>query len=215
MFVLVDKPQWWTSHDIVEKIRRVYGDEKVGHGGTLDPMATWLLVVAVGKDTKQLGKLLGATKSYTTTIDFSVSTDTRDMDYRKEYTQWPIESNNQTIQVAGMRRSFPSRAEIEAKLQSIQGTHLLPLTPFSAKKIDGKKLYAYAREGTPIFMDVPMSVLRYKIVELSFPKVTLELTVWSGTYIRSIGYRLGRSFGLWGTLCVLRRTSVDGLHVPV
>jgi tRNA pseudouridine55 synthase len=215
MFILVDKPQWCTSHDVVDKIKRLYREEKVGHGGTLDPMATWLLVVAVGKDTKKLGQLLGATKTYTTTIDFSISTDTRDLDFRKEFTQRPVDHTTSTIEVQWVSTPFPSRQQIETTLQSIVGTHLLPLTPFSAKKIEGKKLYEYARAWTPIFMDVPMCVLSFEVLDITFPQVTIEIKVGSGTYIRSIGYRLGKQFWLGGTLSMLRRTQVGKLEVPL
>ncbi len=215
MFILVDKPQWYTSHDIVDKIKRLYREDKVGHWGTLDPMATWLLVVAVGKDTKQLGQLLWSTKTYITTIDFSVSTDTRDLDYRKEHTQRPVDHTSCTIEVSWVSLPFPSVEQFHTMVQSIMGTHDLPLTPFSAKKIAGKKLYTYAREGTPIFMDVPMTVLSFQILDVTFPQLTLEIKVGSGTYIRSLGYWLGKQFGLWGTLTMLRRTKVGELSVPL
>jgi tRNA pseudouridine55 synthase len=214
MFILVDKPQWCTSHDIVDKIRRLYREEKVGHGGTLDPAATWLLVVAVGKDTKKLDMLLWAPKTYITTVDFSVSTDTWDLEYWKEYTQWPVYHNPDAIEVSWNKIIFPSIKQFHHQLTSLLGTHDIPLTPFSAKKIDGKKLYTYAREGNPIFMDVPMTVHAFHILDYTFPQLTIEIEVWSGTYIRSIGYRLGKQFGLWGTLSMLRRTKVGALSVP-
>lgn len=214
MFLLVDKPQWYTSHDVVEKVKRLYRWEKVWHGGTLDPMATGLLVIAIGKDTKKLWSLLWAEKTYLATIDFSVSTDTWDMDYRQDIQQWKTDPEQEMIEVDWKLLSFPTQAQLKHALERIRGEHPLPLTPFSAKKVHGKKLYEYAREGNPLFLDVSMTLLSYTIREVSFPCVTLALTVWSGTYIRSIGYRLGKQFGLWGTLTMLRRTAVGKLNVP-
>lgn len=214
MFILVDKPHWRTSHDIVDKIKRLYCEDKVGHGWTLDPSATWLLVVAVGKDTKKLWLLLWSPKTYITTIDFSILTDTWDLDYRKEFVQYSVHRAPESIEIDWTLVPFPSVAEFHEKLSSILWTHNLPLTPFSAKKVDGKKLYAYAREGTPIFMDIPMTVYSFEILDCTFPQLTIEIEVGSGTYIRSIGYWLGKQFGLWGTLSMLRRTKVAWLLVP-
>ncbi len=215
MFILVDKPKWYTSHDIVDKIRRLYREEKVGHWWTLDPMATWLLVVAVGKDTKKLDQLLWCSKTYITTIDFSVATDTRDMDYRQEYKDYSVNHEEQTITVNWTVLPFPSMEKFFATLQSAIWVHDFPLTPFSAKKVNGKKLYEYARAWTPIFMDVPMCVHAFQILDVAFPQITLELHVGSWTYIRSLWYWLGKQFWLGGTLTMLRRTKVGALCVPL
>lgn len=214
MFVLVDKPQWWTSYDIVNKIHRLYPEEKVGHGWTLDPLASGLLVVAIGKDTKKLDRFLWSTKTYVTTIDFSVTTDTRDLQFRKEYTQRPVDHSSASIQIAGTPVAFPSLEQFHKALTALLWTHQLPLTPFSAKKVAGKKLYVYAREGKPLFIEVPMKVISFQILDYTFPQITVELEVGSGTYIRSIGYRLGKQFGLGWTLSFLRRTKVGMLEVP-
>ena len=214
MFICLDKPTWVTSHDCVEKIRRIYIDQKVGHGGTLDPLATWLLVIAVGADTKKLWQLLGADKTYHATIDFSVQTDTWDTDYWKVYHQWPVDLLQQTICIDGEERLFPSKEQFDVLFSRILGTHLLPLTPFSAKKYQGKKLYEYARAWTPIYMDVPMCLKTYRIIEYTFPQISVELTVGSGTYIRSLAYRIGKQVGLWWTLTMLRRIAVGNLLVP-
>ncbi len=214
MFILLDKPHGWTSHDIVAKIRRLYPEEKVGHGGTLDPYATWLLVVAVGKDTKKISSLLGASKTYIATIDFSLSTDTWDLQYRKEYTQRPVDHATSTIVIQWVAHAFPSPDLLTQKLHALLGEHYLPLTPFSAKKVRGKKLYEYARAGTPIFLDVPMLVKDIHLLDISFPQITVGMTVGSWTYVRSIAYRLGQQVGLWGTVTMLRRIQIGKMHVP-
>ncbi|USN57362.1 MAG: hypothetical protein H6766_02710 [Candidatus Peribacteria bacterium] len=88
----------------------------------------------------------------------------------------------------------PNEQAIDEFLQSLHGTHDLPLTPFSAKKVDGKKLYEYAREGNPKFLNVPMTIKGHEIVSYHFPLLQLELHVGKGTYIRSIAHYLGQHF---------------------
>lgn len=114
-------------------------------------------------------------KKYLTTIDFSKQSDTRDSDYRKEYVEYPV-TNGQVL-VEGKVVKTPDQATIDNLLQSIIGTHLLPLTPFSAKKRKGKKLYEYARAGEPIFIESPMELIGYNIHAYTFPLLTLELHV--------------------------------------
>ena len=120
------------------------------------------------------------------------------MDYWKEFSEIHTTEDNQ-----------PTLPQIEEKLQSIIGTPNLPLTPFSARKARGKKLYEYARAGKPIFMDVPMTIHNYKIIDYTFPELKIELHVGSGTYIRSIAYRLGQKLGTGWILTALRRTSIE------
>ena len=122
-------------------------------------------------------------KTYIATIDFSQKSDTWDTQYREYHEQLDPE----TLQA-------PSLEAINELLQNKLGTTPFPLTPFSAKKVDGKKLYEYAREGNPIFMDVDMTVHSFKIVSYSFPQLELEISVGSGTYIRSIAHRIGEQF---------------------
>lgn len=223
MLLLIDKPSWLTSQDAISAVKKhlrqpardALSDDdrannikppkiKIGHAGTLDPMASWLLIAATDADTKKLHHLTNHDKSYTATIDFSIITDTRDMDYRKEYQQ---------INILDAIANKPYIEQIESKLNSIIGTHDLPLTPFSAKKINGRKLYEYAREWKSIFLTVPMTIHGYEILDYQFPHLTLRLDVGSGTYIRSIAHRLGSQFNIWGTLTMLRRTSIAEYHI--
>lgn len=206
MFFLVDKPGGFTSFDIVQKLKRLYPGEKIGHAGTLDPMATGLLIVAIGKDTKKLDHFLHLDKTYEATIDFSKNSDTRDAEYRSYYEEYPVDDHG--ITKDGKQVAAPSLAALQAVLDSGVWTHLFPLTPFSAKKIQGKKLYEYARAGTPIFMDIPMTIRSYTIISYAFPLLTVHLDVASGTYIRSIAHRLGSKVGMWGILVALRRCSI-------
>jgi tRNA pseudouridine55 synthase len=103
---------------------------------------------------------------------------------------------------------MPPLSQIEEILWSLIGTPQLPLTPFSAKKFEGKKLYEYAREWKPIFLTIPMTIYGYKLIDYQFPILKLKLHVGSGTYIRSIAYRIGTQIGGDAILTSLRRTSI-------
>ena len=202
MFLLVHKPTWFTSFDVIKKLKRLYRGEKIGHAGTLDPMATWLLIVAIGKDTKKIKHFVWLDKTYTATIDFSKRSDTRDLDYREEFEQLDVHTLQQ-----------PSLDHIRRSLDSIIWYHPLPLTPFSAKKWKWKKLYEYARAGEPVFINIDMQLIEYEILDYSFPELTIQLRVGSGTYIRSIAHRLGEQCWLGGILTQLHRSSISTYHL--
>ena len=221
MFLAVDKPWWITSYDVIRRLKRQFPRKtKIGHSGTLDPMATGLLIIAVYKDTKRLHEFLGADKSYETTIDFSKMSDTWDMDYWEMYEEYEISSK---LQDASSKQQWimknntfipaPSLEQIQEKLDTLIPAATLPLTPFSAKKKDGKKLYELARAGVEVNESREMKVNSYEIVDYSFPTLTLKLDVESGTYIRSIGYWLGQEFCLGGILTSLRRTKIGEVDI--
>ncbi len=160
-------------------------------------MATGLLLIGIDKDTKKLWQLQWLEKKYITHIDFSKMSDTRDLDYREEFEELDISPH-----------LAPDIKEIRNKLNSIIPSGMLPLTPFSAKKKNGKKLYELARQWKKIIENKEMKVLSYKILEYNFPTLKISLEVWSGTYIRSIGYWLWQELGLGGILTSLRRISI-------
>jgi tRNA pseudouridine55 synthase len=216
MFLAVDKPKWITSFDVIRRLKRQFPKKtKIGHSGTLDPMATGLLIIAVDKDTKRLQEFLGADKSYETTIDFSKMSDTWDMDYWELYEEYAISEQWQSIWITknNIFIPAPSIEQIQEKINTLIPSAILPLTPFSAKKKDGKKLYELARAGVEVNESREMRVNNYEIVDYSFPTLTLKIDVWSGTYIRSIGYRLGQEFALGGILTSLRRTKVAAIDI--
>jgi tRNA pseudouridine55 synthase len=126
MFLLVDKPKGITSFDVIRVLRRTLDIKKIGHSGTLDPMATGGMILATDQDTKKLTGLIGLDKSYEAIIDLSKTSDTWDADYREQYEEIKVEKQ-------------PSKEEIEILLKSLVPEYLLPLPPFSAKKKDGKK----------------------------------------------------------------------------
>jgi tRNA pseudouridine55 synthase len=207
MLILVDKPKWFTSFDIIRKIKKIYPWEKIGHAWTLDPLATGLLVIAVGKDTKLLHHLSWVDKAYKTTIDLSLQTDTRDSDARKyskkgEYTKKAIKLDD------GRTTPLPSLHQIEYALENLLAQRTLPLPPFSAKKLNGKKLYEYARAWNPVLLHTPMQVTSYEIESYTWPYLQLNLEVTSGTYIRSIAYRLWEQLNTYWALIALQRTRV-------
>ena len=196
MLLIVDKPKWISSFDAIRALKRELKEKKIWHSGTLDPMATGLLLIWTWSDTKQLNSLIWLDKSYETTIDFSKKSDTRDMEYREYFEEIDVKWKDIPI------------GQIKEKLDSIIPEWELPLTPFSAKKKDGKKLYELARKWNQIIENKIMKIYWYEILEYSFPILKLKLNVWSGTYIRSIGHRLGEQFWLGGILTELRRIRV-------
>lgn len=205
MIILIDKPRGISSHDAISAVkkhlRQQYSPDKkikIGHAGTLDPMATGLLIAATDQDTKCLHHLTHSDKTYITTIDCSRSSDTWDLDYWDE-----IRDLDPSVY-----EDIPPQSQIEKIFSSLIGTPLLPLTPFSAKKVDGKKLYEYAREGKTIFLTVPMTIYGYRLLQYSFPLIRVALNVGSGTYIRSIGHWVGTQLGGDAILTELQRTRI-------
>lgn len=200
MFLLLDKPTWFTSFDMIRKIKKLCPRKtKIGHAGTLDPLATGLMIIAIGKDTKRLKEFVWLDKEYIATIDFSKKSDTWDMDHWKYFEQLDITQDEFTI---------PAQWEIEDVLKNKVWVSQRPLTPFSAKKVKWKKLYEYAREWNPLFIDSDMELIDFEIIKYEFPVCKIRLHVWSGTYIRSIAHRLGEQFWLGWILTWLRRTKV-------
>jgi len=196
MLIIVDKPKWISSFDVIRALKRELKEKKIWHSGTLDPMATGLLLIWTGADTKQLNSLIWLDKSYETTIDFSKKSDTRDMDYREYFEEINVDWKNIPVE------------QIKGKLDSIIPERELPLTPFSAKKKDGKKLYELARNWNQIIENKLMKTYWYEIIQYCFPVLKLKLDVWSWTYIRSIWHWLWEQFWLGGILTELRRIRV-------
>jgi len=230
MILYIDKPKDWTSFDVINKLKSKYPRKtKIWHSGTLDPMATGMLLIAVWKDTKSLSEYVWLDKTYETVIDFSKKTDTWDLQYRRWHTQGKVLGDNivfapsdivdtrpgdpWTAQTYGFVNkeivvSAPNLEDIDAYMKTLIWVHDIPLTPFSAKKVKGKKLYEYAREWKPIFKDVPMEIISYEILQYKFPRIHIRLQVWSGTYVRSIWHLIGSHFGLGWVLSQLNRTAI-------
>lgn len=217
MFLAVDKPSWITSFDVVAACKRIFPKQKVWHSGTLDPMADGLMIIAVGSDTKNLTKLIWLDKSYLATIDFSKDSDTWDMEYWKEiinYKLWIIDWIIQWIETEEGDKQAPSLQQITEKLDSLIPESELPLPAFSAKKLNGKRFYTFAREGEIKEETRIMKVFDYTIISYEFPVLKLQVHVGSGTYIRSIAHWLGKQFWLGWILTQLRRTSIGTYELP-
>lgn len=211
MFLAVDKPARITSFDVIRIFRRHFPKQKMWHSGTLDPMATGLMILALDKDTKKLTELIWLDKSYIATIDFSKLTDTWDMEYREKIENFECRMQNWKIIGVEMENGTveaPTLGEIQKKLDKLIPEYDLPLPAFSAKKIAGKKSYDDARAGNIREENKVMRVQKYEILKYDFPILQIKIDVGSGTYIRSIAYWLGQQLGMGGTLIQLRRTRI-------
>lgn len=211
MFLAVDKPARITSFDVIRIFKRHFPWQKIGHSWTLDPMATGLMILALDKDTKNLTTIIWQDKSYVATIDFSKTTDTRDMEVWKEITSYELRITNWKIKGIEMENGTveaPTLPEITRKLDKLIPEYLLPLPAFSAKKREGKRSYESARKGNIIEENKLMKTHNYEILRYEFPLLQIKVTVGKWTYIRSIAYRLGQQLGIGGTLIQLRRMSI-------
>jgi tRNA pseudouridine55 synthase len=196
MLIVVDKPKWISSFDVIRVLKRELWEKKIWHSGTLDPLATGLMLIWTGEDTKRLNDLIWLDKSYETVIDFSKKSDTWDMWYRDYYEEINVEW-----------KGIPLK-DIKSKLDLLIPEYKLPLTPFSAKKKDGKKLYDLARKWEQIVENRLMKTSGYEVLNYNFPELKLKLDVGSWTYIRSIWHWLGEQFWLGWILTMLRRIRV-------
>ena len=196
--ILVDKPYQWTSFDVVNKIRwnlkKKLGlkNVKVGHAGTLDPLATGLLVLCLGKHTKLIEGLTNDTKTYTGT--FLVGKTTPSFDLETEY--------NQVFETEHIHATL-----LESVRASFMGVQLQTPPIYSAKQIDGKRAYDFARAGKTVEMkQSQVEILDFSIETTRFPEVDFQITCSKGTYIRSIASDFGTRLNSGATLIALRRT---------
>lgn len=203
--ILVDKPLNWTSFDVVNKIRWNLKQQlgvkkiKVGHAGTLDPLATGLLVLCIGKHTKQINDIMVGTKTYTGTILLGKTTPSFDLE--TEFNQeFPI--------------NHITEEDFERVRQSFLGEQQQVPPVFSAKQIDGKRAYDLARAGIEVKMKAnTVTIEEFKIDTSELPNIKFEVTCSKGTYIRSIANDFGERLKSGGTLIELRRTRSGELFV--
>jgi tRNA pseudouridine55 synthase len=198
--VVVDKPAGWTSHDVVARVRRLAGTRKVGHAGTLDPMATGVLLLGFGRATRLLGHLQLADKEYQATIRLGESTVTDDAE--GEVT-------------ATADASHLSREQIEQAMQPLTGAIQQVPTAVSAIKVDGKRAYARVRAGEDVKLEpraVTVSVFEAQDVRQSATVTDVDVRVAcsTGTYVRALARDLGAALGVGGHLTMLQRTRVGG-----
>src|SRR4051794_28712731 len=196
--LVVDKPAGWTSHDVVGKVRGLVGTRKVGHAGTLDPMATGVLVLGVERATKLLGHLALDTKTYLATIRLGAETSTDDAEGEPTATADASGVDDAAI-AAGVAR-------LTGDIEQVPST-------VSAIKVDGKRAYERARAGEEVTLAArPVHVARFDVLATrrEGPAVDLDVLVdcSSGTYVRALARDLGRGLGVGGHLTALRRTRV-------
>jgi len=213
MLILVDKPIWITSFDIIRILKHHFPKQKIWHSWTLDPMATGLMILWIWKWTKELFKLQWLDKKYITTIDFSKNSDTWDMDFWDYFEEYPLNKQKNEITKNQKQIPAPTEKEIENRLNWFIPNCELPLSMFSAKKKSGQKLYELARKWETINETRNMKVNSFKILSYNFPELSIEIEVGSGTYIRSIAHRLGGVFELWWILTKLRRIQIWSVKI--
>lgn len=188
--VIVDKPQGWTSQDVTARLRRVYATRRIGHGGTLDPMATGVLPVFVGRATRGVEFFEHAEKTYDTVLLLGRTTDTQDV----------------TGATLAEKAVHLSPADIEKVLPRFRGDILQVPPMYSALKVNGKKLYELARKGQEVERQ-PRPITVFELTNLGFDGIRLSLRVKcsKGTYIRTLCQDIGEALGCGGCMEALRR----------
>lgn len=196
----MDKPQGWTSHDVVGRMRRIAGTRKVGHAGTLDPMATGVLVVGINKATRLLTYIVGTSKTYTATVRLGESTVTDDAEGEVTATRTAAAVTDDAVRAGVVALT----GDIEQVPSSV-----------SAIKVNGERAYARVRSGEEVKLAArPVTIHRFEVHEIRRVRdgealdvdVTVECS--SGTYIRALARDLGEALGVGGHLTALRRTQV-------
>ncbi|MBL8164357.1 MAG: tRNA pseudouridine(55) synthase TruB [Anaerolineae bacterium] len=192
-FLNINKPAGLTSHDVVARLRRSLRLKKVGHAGTLDPLATGVLVICVGAATRLSEYVMASRKRYQAVARLGVTTDTYDAD-------------GQVVQVRDA--SGVTRPDVEAALNAFRGDILQHPPAYSAIKQGGRKLYELARAGEVVEAAArPVTIHALDLVDWSAPQFTLDVACSAGTYIRSLAYDLGEALGVGAHLTALTRTA--------
>lgn len=199
LVLCIDKPYHWTSFDVVRKVRRVLQMKKVGHAGTLDPLATGLLIVCSGKKTKTIESLMDDEKEYSGAISLGATTASYDLEL-------PLE-NHQDI-------SHITESEIRKTVLQFLGTITQTPPIYSAIKVDGKRAYDEARKGNEVVLKKRnVFVKQFTIEKIELPLVYFNIVCSKGTYIRSIANDFGSSLQVGGHLHALRRERIGSYSV--
>ncbi len=200
-FILVDKPDGWTSHDVVAKARNLIGIRKVGHAGTLDPMATGLLVLGIGRATRLLRFVQDAPKEYVATAQFGVATDTLDADG-----------------AVLARDPMPvGLDDVAAALERFRGPQMQVPPMVSALKVEGRRLYDLARSGEEVARPArPITIYELEVEDFApsdYPELVIRVTCSRGTYVRTLADDIARALGGRAHLSALRRVRNGSLRV--
>jgi len=189
--LVIDKPEGPTSHDVVVMARRALGEKRVGHTGTLDPLATGVLPLVFGRATRLVRFLTASDKTYDATVLFGVTTDTLDV----------------TGEETSRSGASPSREALVAALRSFEGEQMQVPPAYSAKKVGGRRAYDFARQDESVELAaVPVRVSRLELVEYGNNRCRVTLTCSAGFYVRALVRDLGERLGTGATLEALRRT---------
>lgn len=197
--LLVDKPSGMTSHDVVDRVRRTFRLRKVGHGGTLDPMATGLLVILLGRGTKLSNQVMGSDKTYEGTMRLGVATDTEDCDGKVTSERDP---------------SGVTREALEAEMKKRVGDLMQTPPMVSAVKMNGVPLYKLARKGQVVEREARLiHIYEFRLTSFDPPHASFLLRCTKGTYVRTLCSDIGEALGCGAHLASLRRTVSGPLKI--
>ncbi len=197
--ILIDKPLHWTSFDMVKKVRWLTRIMKVGHAGTLDPLATGLLIICTGKYTKQINDYMGMVKEYTGSLVLGATTASYDLEQEPE--------NFTSID------AITATAIQEATKQFVGTIFQMP-PQHSAIKKDGRRLYESARQGIEVKVDPrQITIETFEITKVDLPNVEFRVVCSTGTYIRSLVHDFGKALGVGAYMSALRRTKIGEFNV--
>ncbi len=206
--LVVDKPYEWTSTDVVRKVKyalrhKGFKNIKVGHAGTLDPLATGILIVCIGKATKMVEQLQAEEKEYVTEMILGATTPSFDMEH-------PIDATYPTEHI--------TREKVEQALAELCGERMQLPPVYSAKKIDGRRAYEYAREGAAAetkMRQALINIYEMELLEYDMPRIKIRVRCSKGTYIRSIAMELGEKLESGAYLSSLCRTRSGGFTLAL
>lgn len=197
--LLVDKDLDWTSFDVVKKIKNIIKCKKVGHAGTLDPLATGLLIICTGKNTKKINDIQNQDKVYTGEFILGKSTPSHDLE-----TEFNSQKDIKNI----------TSDRIEEVSKRFVGEQLQRPPKFSAVKVNGKRAYEYARDNEEVkIKEKNINIYEFKIIEFNLPNISFKISCTKGTYIRSIARDFGEKLGCGAVLSKLRRTEIGNYNV--
>ncbi len=198
--LLLDKPEGPTSHDVVRRVRTAVGTKAVGHTGTLDPFASGLLVILVGRATRLARFVERQDKTYRATLRLGIETDTEDR----------TGTVTRTVEPA----AWPSRDEVTRALDAMRGEQWQRPPAFSARKVDGERSYRLARRGDSVELAPSrITVREISLLRCEAPFIEFRVTASAGTYVRSLGRDLGAALGTGGHLTALRREAIGAIRV--
>ena len=197
--LLIDKPLEWTSYDVIRKLRKTINIKKIGHAGTLDPLATGLLIVCTGKFTKKINEYMSQEKEYTGTITLGAVTPTYDRESEPESFK----------SLDGITEEI-----ITEKTKQFTGEILQTPPIHSAIKQNGKPVYLMARKGLDVVLEPrKITIKEFEVTKIDLPVITFKVVCSTGTYIRSLANDFGIGLGCGGYLSELRRTRIGNFKV--